>query len=93
MVSLARVLEAVVPGAFATAETSQTSDGGGNPRFGPIFDEPAPAEVARPQVRSCAVVTDRPAVAAVGDRRPRGPVDRLPPPSRWPTASATPPRR
>ncbi len=64
VVSLARVLEAVVPRAFATAETSQASDGGGNPRFGPIFDEPAPAEVASAHVRSCAVVTDRPLLAA-----------------------------
>ena len=64
VVSLARVLEAVVPRAFATAETSQASGGGGNPRFGPIFDEPAPAEVASAQVRSCAVVTDRPGLAA-----------------------------
>ena len=64
VVSLARVLEAVIPRAFATAETSQASGGGGNPRFGPIFDEPAPAEVASAQVRSCAVVTDRPGLAA-----------------------------
>jgi len=64
VVSLARVLEAVVPRAFATAEASQASGGGGNPRFGPIFDEPAPAEVASTQVRSCAVVTDRPLLAA-----------------------------
>ena len=35
------VLEAVVPRAFASAEASQASDGGGNPRFGPIFEEPA----------------------------------------------------
>ncbi len=63
-VSLARVLEATVPSAFATAETSQTSGGGGNPRFGPIFDEPAPAKVAWSQVRSCVIVTDRPRLAA-----------------------------
>ncbi len=62
-VSLARVLETVVPRAFATAETNQASDGGGNPRFGPVFDEPAPAEVAPTPVRSCAVVTDRPDLA------------------------------
>ncbi len=62
-VSLARVLEAVIPSAFATAETSQASGGGGNPRFGPIFDEPAPAEVASADVRACAVVTDRPGLA------------------------------
>ena len=64
VVSLARVLEAVIPGAFAKAEASQASEGGGNPRFGPIFDEPAPAEVASAQVRSCAIVTDRPGLAA-----------------------------
>jgi NAD(P)-dependent dehydrogenase (short-subunit alcohol dehydrogenase family) len=63
-VSLARVLEAFIPRAFARAETSQTSDGGGNPRFGPIFDEPASAETASAHVRSCAVVTDRPRLAA-----------------------------
>jgi len=59
VVSLDRVLEAVVPRAFATAETDQVSDGGGNPRFGPIFDEPAPDEVASTHVRACAVVSDR----------------------------------
>ena len=64
VVSLARVLEAVVPRAFVTAEASQASGGGGNPRFGPIFDEPAPAEFAPAHVRSCAVVTDRPHLAA-----------------------------
>ncbi len=58
--SLARVLEAVIPRAFAAAEANQASDGGGNPRFGPIFAEAAPAEVASSPVRSCAVVTDRP---------------------------------
>jgi NAD(P)-dependent dehydrogenase (short-subunit alcohol dehydrogenase family) len=63
-VSLAAVLEAVVPRALAKAEASQASEGGGNPRFGPIFDEPAPAEVASAPVRSCAVVTDRPQLAA-----------------------------
>jgi NAD(P)-dependent dehydrogenase (short-subunit alcohol dehydrogenase family) len=62
VVSLARVLEAVMP-RVAVAETSQASDGGGNPRFGPIFDEPAPDEVASGRVRSCAVVTDRPLLA------------------------------
>jgi len=58
------VLEAAIPRVFATAETSQASDGATNPRFGPIFDEPAPTEVASAQVRSCAVVTDRPGLAA-----------------------------
>jgi len=68
VVSLTRVLDAVVPGAFAKAEASQASEGGGNSRFGPIFDEPAPAEPAPDEVppspvRSCTVVTDRPGLA------------------------------
>ncbi len=62
--SLARVLDVVIPGAFAKAEASQTSEGGGNPRFGSIFDEPAPTDVATMHVRSCAVATDRPRLAA-----------------------------
>lgn len=64
VVSLAPVLEAVIPRAFATAENSQASEGGGNPRFGQIFDQPAPAEAASGNMRSCAVVTDRPLLAA-----------------------------
>jgi NAD(P)-dependent dehydrogenase (short-subunit alcohol dehydrogenase family) len=63
-VSFARVLEAVIPRAFARAEASQASDGGGNPRFGQIFEEPEPAEAASAHVRSCVVVTDRPLLAA-----------------------------
>jgi len=63
VVSVARVLEEVIPRAFAKAEASQSSEGGGNPRFGTIFAEPAPAEAEPAQVRSCAVVTDRPALA------------------------------
>jgi NAD(P)-dependent dehydrogenase (short-subunit alcohol dehydrogenase family) len=62
--SLARVLDAVVPRALATAEAAQATEGGGNPRFGPIFDEPAPAELASAEVRSCGVVTDRPLLAS-----------------------------
>jgi NAD(P)-dependent dehydrogenase (short-subunit alcohol dehydrogenase family) len=64
VVSLPRVLEAVIPRVLAKAEASQASEGGGNPRFGPIFDEPAPNDVASTQVGSCAVVTDRPRLAA-----------------------------
>jgi NAD(P)-dependent dehydrogenase (short-subunit alcohol dehydrogenase family) len=59
VVSLDRVLEAAVPRALAKAETDQVSDGGGNPRFGPIFAEPAPEAVVSAQVRSCVIVTDR----------------------------------
>ena len=79
VVSLARVLEAVIPRAFAKAETSQASDGGGNPRFGPIFDEPGPAEVASARG---AVLRRRhrpPPAGGVAHRRPGGPVRGLPP--------------
>jgi NAD(P)-dependent dehydrogenase (short-subunit alcohol dehydrogenase family) len=72
--SLARVLDAVLPVAFAKAEARQASTGGGNPRFGPVFDEagrdgdtpaqPDPVEPAAAPVGSCAVVSDRPRLAA-----------------------------
>jgi NAD(P)-dependent dehydrogenase (short-subunit alcohol dehydrogenase family) len=70
VVSLSRVLETVIPEVFAKAEASQATQGGGNPRFGPIFDETAADEtvadaVASTQVRSCAVVTDRPRLAGM----------------------------
>ncbi len=66
--SLAGVFEAVLPRAFARAEANQASDGATNPRFGPIFgepapDEPAPAELASGEVRSCLLVSDRPQLA------------------------------
>ena len=64
VVSVARVLEEVIPRAFVKAETRQASAGGGNPRFGPIFDEPAAAGAESAEVRSCAVVSDRPRLAA-----------------------------
>jgi NAD(P)-dependent dehydrogenase (short-subunit alcohol dehydrogenase family) len=64
--SVEGVLQAVIPRAFVRAEEAQASDGGSNPRFGPIFDEPAPAETEPPDrpVRTCAVVSDRPGIAA-----------------------------
>jgi len=67
--SLDRVLQAVVSRAFATAETNQATTGGANPRFGRIFDAPPPGEptavdAAPPDVRTCAVVSDRPGLAA-----------------------------
>ncbi len=64
VVSLARVLESVIPRAFASAEARQASDGGGNPRFGPIFAEPPSTDLTADHVRSCAVVSDRPGLAA-----------------------------
>ena len=62
--SLARVLDEVIPAAFAKAENQQASAGGSNPRFGSVFDEPGPAEVAPAQVRSCVIVSDRPGLAS-----------------------------
>ncbi len=64
--SLGAVLQAVLPRAFAKAEAAQATDGGSNPRFGPIFDEPAPAEEPPEQVpvASCVIVSDRRTVAA-----------------------------
>ncbi len=64
VVSLAGLLDLVVPGAFAKAEERQASTGGSNSRFGPVFDEPAPAEVDPVQTRSCLVVSDRAGLAA-----------------------------
>ena len=63
VVSLARVLDDVIPAAFSKANTTQASAGGGNPRFGPIFDQPANAGVAHTKVRFCVVVSDRPLLA------------------------------
>jgi NAD(P)-dependent dehydrogenase (short-subunit alcohol dehydrogenase family) len=71
--SVARVLDAVVPVAFAKAEASQKSEGGSNARFGAIFED-APSEEtteetdpkseeAPQRVRSCALVVDRPGIA------------------------------
>ncbi len=92
VVSLARVLDAVIPRAFARAEANQASGGGGNPRFGPIFDEPAPAEVAPPQ---CDRVPSSP---TAHDWLRRSPLRSRPgrsPATAWrlPTASRRPPRR
>jgi hypothetical protein len=64
VVSLPRVLDDVIPAAFAKAESLQASTGGSNPRFGPIFDESDPADVAEAQVRTCVIVSDRPRLAA-----------------------------
>ncbi|MGA2836233.1 MAG: SDR family NAD(P)-dependent oxidoreductase [Acidimicrobiales bacterium] len=58
--SLARVLDDVVPAAFARAEADQASAGGGNPRFGPVFDQEDESGDVPTSVRSCVVVSDRP---------------------------------
>ncbi len=61
--SLATVLDAIVPKAFATAEAQQLSGGGSNPRFSAVFTEP-PGEAGPSEAGSCLVVSDRPALAS-----------------------------
>src|SRR5262249_44523825 len=61
--SLARVLETVIPSAVATAEAAQASGGGSNPRFPDVFHEPG-GPLAAGAVRTCVIVSDRPAVVA-----------------------------
>lgn len=63
VVSLAHVLDATTPGGLAVAEAHQVSNGGRNPRFGSIFDEPA-GDLPPAVASTCAMVTDRPEVAA-----------------------------
>jgi hypothetical protein len=55
-------LARIVDGAFGPAEASQTSGGGGNPRFTSAFG--GPVEGAAVIEGTCALVTDRPEVAA-----------------------------
>jgi hypothetical protein len=55
--SVAHVMDTAIPIAFMTAEGAQATNGAGNPRFGPVFDETGPAHPSD-QVRRCAVVTD-----------------------------------
>jgi NAD(P)-dependent dehydrogenase (short-subunit alcohol dehydrogenase family) len=66
--SLDQVLAAVLPRAFSPAEERQASQGGTNVRFPGLFAEPSTAPPGRSaEVRSCALVTDRPLVAeAIG---------------------------
>ncbi|MGI8493543.1 MAG: SDR family NAD(P)-dependent oxidoreductase [Acidimicrobiales bacterium] len=62
--SLRRVLDAALPEAFAAAEAAQASTGGGNPRLGKIFEDVAGGVGAAAPVRSCAMASDRPSLAA-----------------------------
>ncbi len=64
MASLEAVLRTVIPRAFLAAEAGQATEGGSNPRFGPIFVETAAAEPASSDVKTCAIVSDRPELAA-----------------------------
>lgn len=56
--SLAHVLETFGPAVLAPAEAAQATNGGGNPRLGAVFDEPAPESRPGSQARRCVVVTD-----------------------------------
>jgi NAD(P)-dependent dehydrogenase (short-subunit alcohol dehydrogenase family) len=56
--SLPHALETVMPIAFATAEAAQATNGGGNPRFGAVFDEPAADPPGTDRIQSCVIVTD-----------------------------------
>jgi NAD(P)-dependent dehydrogenase (short-subunit alcohol dehydrogenase family) len=61
---LPAVLDEVLPVAFAKAETQQSSAGGGNPRFGSVFNEPAHDAATPKSDQTCLVVSDRPEMAA-----------------------------
>ena len=61
--SVRAVLDAVLPRAFAPAETHQASQGGSNARFPGLFTEPPGRMDGAATVRSCAIVSDRPDIA------------------------------
>jgi NAD(P)-dependent dehydrogenase (short-subunit alcohol dehydrogenase family) len=58
VVSLPHALETVIPVAFATAEAAQATNGGSNPRFGPVFEEATEPQHAAARISTCAIVTD-----------------------------------
>lgn len=64
VMSLPHVLEAVTVDALVPAEAQQMSNGGANPRFGPIFDGVGVGALPPADARTCAVVSDRPVLAA-----------------------------
>jgi NAD(P)-dependent dehydrogenase (short-subunit alcohol dehydrogenase family) len=61
--SLPKLFEVATTIALAPAEANQVSGGGSNARFGAIFDE-APADDLSTAAGLCAVVADRPDIAA-----------------------------
>jgi NAD(P)-dependent dehydrogenase (short-subunit alcohol dehydrogenase family) len=61
---LEHLLARVTASALVAAEAKQASGGGSNPRFATAFDESAATTVAAADVRTCAVVADRPEIAA-----------------------------
>jgi len=62
--TLAQVLETVGNGVLVPAEASQASGGGSNPRFGSSFATSSAEELPSSAVRRCALITDRPDLAA-----------------------------
>jgi NAD(P)-dependent dehydrogenase (short-subunit alcohol dehydrogenase family) len=62
--SLSHALDTFIPRAFTASEEKQSTSGGGNARFGPIFDEAITTEATLSDIGSCLVVTDRPRMGA-----------------------------
>ena len=58
-VPVSQVLGATVPRALAPAEAHQASEGGGNPRFGALFDQPIDATTPPAHIGSCVLVSNR----------------------------------
>jgi hypothetical protein len=58
-VPVSQVLGATVPRALAPAEAHQASEGGGNPRFGALFDQPVDATTPPAHIGSCVLVSNR----------------------------------
>ncbi len=71
--SLPHALRSVTAPALVAAETAQTSSGGGNARFGPVFDE-APTGDPERAIESCLLAVDNPTLEATIERalRSRG---------------------
>jgi NAD(P)-dependent dehydrogenase (short-subunit alcohol dehydrogenase family) len=58
LASLPAALETLVPQAFGPAEAAQATNGGSNPRFGPVFAESAVAHAVVRSPARCLLVTD-----------------------------------
>ena len=58
-----RVLEATVPRALVPAEAHQASEGGGNPRFGALFEQSPTTTTPPAGIASCVLVSNRPVLS------------------------------
>jgi hypothetical protein len=56
--SLESVLDTVIPSAFAAAEAKQATQGGSNPRFGPVYNTRTISSRTAEPLKTCAVVGD-----------------------------------